>query len=128
MKETILDSPSKLSSQVDTSIEYPPMPTRVEAFIVDNVVILILMVAISSLLESTGEVHSSVKIILFAAILCYEPLLTAFGATLGQLLLGIRVRNIKNTNEKINLGFAFLRFVVKCTLGVISLIMMSFSE
>jgi uncharacterized RDD family membrane protein YckC len=127
MKETILDAQSPNSAPIDTSIDYPPMPTRVKAFVIDNVAILVLMGVVSTILDSFGDVHTSIKITLFIGILLYDPLLTSFGATLGQLLFAIRVRDARDTNKKINLGYGLLRFLVKVTLGSISLIMMSFT-
>jgi uncharacterized RDD family membrane protein YckC len=127
MKETILDVPSSTFAQGNTSIEYPPMLTRVKTFVIDYAAMLVLMGVVSSILDSFGEVPTFIKIVLFIGILLYDPLLTSFGATLGQLLFGIRVRDVTDTNKKINLGYGLLRFLVKASLGWISLIMMSFT-
>jgi uncharacterized RDD family membrane protein YckC len=128
MKETILDNSSNVIHATQELNVYPSMLTRVKAMVIDYLVILILIVITSSIIGSSENFPVWVKIVLFIAILSYEPILTSLGVTLGQLLMGIRVRNIKNTSKNINLFFSFVRTVVKGLLGFISFVMISFTN
>jgi uncharacterized RDD family membrane protein YckC len=51
----------------------------------------------------------------------YEPLLTAFACTLGQLVMHIRVRSFRDQRRP-SLYASFVRYVVKVLLGVISIL------
>lgn len=58
----------------------------------------------------------------------YEPLFTSLGATVGQRAMGYRVRRQTDQSRPIAIPAAYLRFVVKILLGVISFFTMSFSR
>jgi hypothetical protein len=60
--------------------------------------------------------------------LLYEPVLTTFSATIGQRVMGIRVRNAKNPDKHINILQAYLRLIVKYLLGWLSFITIGFDE
>jgi len=51
----------------------------------------------------------------------YEPVLTAFACTLGQLAMHIRVRSF-NGHRRPSLYASYVRFVVMAVLGVISIL------
>jgi uncharacterized RDD family membrane protein YckC len=53
--------------------------------------------------------------------LIYEPLLTAYACTLGQLVMHIRVRRF-NRRGRPSLYAALIRYVVKVALGMISIL------
>ena len=50
----------------------------------------------------------------------YEPFLTSFAVTVGQLAMRLRVRDVA-AFEKLPLPIAFLRFVIKYFLGIFSI-------
>ena len=58
----------------------------------------------------------------------YEPGCTAFGATLGQRLLKFRVRRATDPTRPISLPAAWVRYVVKLTLGIVSFLAMLFTH
>ncbi len=57
----------------------------------------------------------------FLSIVAFEPVLTAFACTPGQLLMNLRVRNIK-TLRRPSLVATAVRWLVKMLLGVISIL------
>lgn len=56
-----------------------------------------------------------------AVILLYEPLFTSRLCTLGQALMGFRVRDFRTMN-RISVGMAYFRTLVKYLLGAISVL------
>ena len=61
---------------------------------------------------------------LFAALLlCYEPFLTTYAATVGQVVMRFRVRTFEGLN-RIGLAQAYGRFVIKYLLGIVSFLTM----
>ena len=96
-------------------MEYPSVFRRYIAALIDGLVVLGLLYAVakSPLTSFSGYA--------FPIILLYEPLFTSILCTMGQLLMGFRVRTFDGHN-KINLFQAIIRYIVKYVLGVISLI------
>lgn len=127
MTEIVLDNPEVSSDKSGNLIEYPPIFTRVKATVIDNLVVLLLIVFTSSIIGTYETFPVWIKIAIFVAIISYEPVLASVGATLGQLIMGIRVRDIYNNNRRINLGLSFIRFVVKGLLGWLSFLAISFT-
>ena len=68
-----------------------------------------------------------VIVVYIIGVLLYEPLLVSFSATIGQIIMKIRVRNIKSPNERLNVFKAYLRFILKVLLGWISFITINFN-
>src|ERR1035437_2836289 len=64
------------------------------------------------------------KIIAFVFIfLLYDPSFTSiFGGTIGHMIIGIRVKRSRNEQRNILFPLAIVRFIIKASLGVISLI------
>jgi uncharacterized RDD family membrane protein YckC len=58
----------------------------------------------------------------------YEPLLESRNCTLGQRLMGIRVRDYNDRSKAISLPKAHLRIITKMLLGSISFLAMVFSK
>jgi uncharacterized RDD family membrane protein YckC len=80
------------------------------------------MYIFAEILSSFENVPSYVRVIIFAAILLYEPLCTAFAATIGNDKMGIRVRSNSDHSKKINFFQAIVRFTLKFLLGWLSFI------
>jgi len=99
---------------------YPSLTRRYAASLVDLLfgwfVMVITMVAIDD--------HPNRLVIMItlaaALLLGYDPLLTAYSATIGQRLMKIRVRNYNDPSQRISLWRAYFRIVVKTYLGIIS--------
>jgi len=116
--------------KIDYSQSYvlPTIKTRYISFLIDLISVFLISVGLSKLLSLIISLSDTNRgIIISILILIYEPVLTSFGATIGQLLTNIRVREFKNPQKKINILFAFFRVIVKYLLGIISCITISFS-
>ena len=106
----------------------PTIKTRYFSTLIDVIIIVLLSLGISSLLEIIGQVPGYIKGILFLVIiLLYEPILVAFGTTVGQFFLNIRVRNFKDPKIKLAFHLAILRSFVKIFLGWLSFITVTFN-
>ena len=96
----------------------------------DSFVCVILVLLLSYSLSFFESVPDEVRIIGYVCIfILYDPLLTSlFGGTIGHMMLGLRVR--RESDEQKNLSFprALLRFLLKASLGVISLLTISNNE
>lgn len=106
---------------------YPLLLKRVIALSIDGFLMLLAMVLIMYLSEESEwstiiRVGSGVVMVMM-----YEPLLTAYDATLGQRMLGIRVRDERNPLGRISVAQAYVRFVVKGLLGWLSFITIHFN-
>ena len=111
--------------KIDYSGTYilPSIKTRYFSTLIDVLVIAVISLLIAFLFEKIGNVSTSVRIILFFVVfIFYEPLLVSFGATVGQLVLNIRVRNFKNPKQKLFITLAIIRTFFKVILGWLSFI------
>jgi uncharacterized RDD family membrane protein YckC len=110
-----------------TNENYPGIFDRMKASMVDGIVIIIFMVVISAIFSFFETVPDNARIIAFVFIfLLYDPLFTSiFGGTIGHMMIGIRVRRDSNEQKNIILPLAIPRYIVKVTLGWISLITVS---
>jgi uncharacterized RDD family membrane protein YckC len=81
------------------------------------------MFILSSTVENFEKFSNAVRILLFfVPWAIYEPLATTLGSTLGNYISGIRVRNFKNIQMKINFFQSFTRFIIKVLFGWLSII------
>ena len=103
-------------------VGYPTLVKRVQSIFVDGIFILLLMFGISALIDKTGyDAPEWLRAVLFIGIwFVYEPVAVAIGCTLGQYLMGLRVRQAANEKKRINIVLSFVRFVLKFLLGWIS--------
>lgn len=109
---------------------YASISERVKAAFIDSLVLVAMMYASSDFLTMFDEVPKYLRwsLLVFVFIL-YDPLLTHFfGATLGHSFIKIGVRKDKNSAQKIAFPFAVIRFLLKSTLGWVSLLTISSSE
>jgi uncharacterized RDD family membrane protein YckC len=102
---------------------YPGVFDRVRAIVVDAFVLILLMMSVSYIFSLFENVPVSTRIIAFVFIFfLYDPLFTCvFGATLGHMLIGIRVKRESDETNNILFPQVVLRFIVKAGLGEISL-------
>ena len=112
-----------LTSALNQTV-YAGVALRVKALCVDTLVLIIMMMVFSALFSAFEYVPDGLRIAAMVFIfLLYDPLFTSFsGATLGQRLFGLRVRKETDTTQKIIFPLALIRFLVKATLGWISLL------
>ncbi len=102
--------------------EYPSISDRIKSTTIDTIIIIGFMYFASEILNSFENVPNYVRITLFAGILLYEPICTAFGATIGNDKMEIRVRSNSDHSKKINFFQAVIRFAFKILFGWLSFI------
>ncbi|MDO3640974.1 RDD family protein [Mucilaginibacter sp. L3T2-6] len=101
--------------------EYPSLSTRLQSIFIDMIFLIAFMIAISSLLDHFPSAPGWIRAVAFIAIFAiYEPACLAFGCTVGNYIKGIRVKKFTDTGSRINILQAFIRYVVKLSLGWIS--------
>ncbi len=111
-----------LSWAVRRPVKYPSLLQRYLASFIDVAVILLLLLlyAKSPLSKSASGAVATWPLWLFAV---YEPICNRYATTLGQLLMGFRVRTFKD-HRRVPLWRGFLRLFTKYGLGIISFIRM----
>lgn len=111
-----------------TQFEYPLLLRRIQSLFIDGMLLLFVMVII--MIASDGQTNAiTIRISSFVILsILYEPVLTAYGHTLGQRIMGIRVRNVSDPSKRINILQSYIRFVVKNFFGWISFITIHFNR
>ncbi len=108
---------------------YPTLGRRYFAAFIDGLVVLGGMLLVGTLLGDVGPTLAPVRAALFVALwFGYEPGCTAFAATLGQRLMGFRVRRLADPSQRISLPAAWLRYVFKVVLGIVSFLTMGLTQ
>jgi uncharacterized RDD family membrane protein YckC len=109
---------------------YPAVSDRVKAMLADSLVLVVMMGGFAYIFSLFAELPDSARIIAGVFVfLLYDPLFTSFfGATLGHRMQGLRVRRGCDETRNIYFHHAFFRFVLKASLGWISLIGVSIHE
>jgi uncharacterized RDD family membrane protein YckC len=106
---------------------YPPLITRYKAMLIDALFLLIIMI-VTMVIVGDSEHRSPVMITMgLLAVGVYEPLLTAYSATLGQRIMKVRVRRSSDPSKKVTVLNAYLRALVKVWLGWLSFITINFN-
>jgi uncharacterized RDD family membrane protein YckC len=101
--------------------KFPLLADRIKSTFIDTLVLAVSMFLAANLLDKAHNPPDWVRIVVFVSIwIVYEPLCTSIGATVGNLLMGIRVRRQGNTAKKINIVQAVFRYILKICLGWIS--------
>ena len=114
------DNDTKRSTVVhEQSSEYPSVFRRYIGTLVDLLIVLILFIIVAkSGLISYFFPYGNLLII---PIVLYEPICTSRFCTLGQFVMGYRVRTLLG-HERIDVFCAVWRYFIKCGLGAISMI------
>lgn len=112
------------SSSLPEKKLYSSIMERVQAVMLDGVIILVVAFILFAGMDSIGMENSSLKAPLFLLLfLLYDPLMIAFsGGTIGHKMINLTVRKASDPTKKINIALAFLRFLVKSILGWVSLL------
>jgi len=110
-----------------TEEKYPTVFDRIKAAATDVAVIIVLEIIVTFIFFAfvIKTDHAPILILVFIFFL-YDPLFTSiFGGTMGHLMVGIRVKRESNETKNILFPLAILRFIVKVSLGWISLFTVS---
>ncbi|MFC5282794.1 RDD family protein [Pedobacter alpinus] len=119
-----------LKLEIQYTVEYPGVAKRVKALFTDMLLIILFMMLFTTLFAQFETVADEARIIAIVFIfLLYDPLFTSFtGATIGQRLFGLRVRDEQQPTKNINFFKALVRFLIKAFLGWISLLTVKGNE
>lgn len=111
-------------------IKYGTLINRLKAILIDALVLLGLCMIATAVFSRIGYVSDTVRMVVFIFIfLLYDPLFTSiFGATIGHLIIGLRIRRAKDITRKLIFPMALIRFIIKGTLGFISLMTISITK
>ena len=108
--------------------QYPSILTRYLSTLIDGLFILLMVIITSFIFQEQTKLIEAVRVVIILTMfLIYEPLCTSIFCTLGQKIMGIRVRRI-DTFDKIPIHFAYLRILTKIFLGFISFFTVMFSK
>ncbi len=107
-----------------TEQEYPGLYQRIVAVFVDSIILTIFVIITVDIFSYFETVTSVAKVIAFILIFfLYDPILTSFFAgTIGHKATGIRVKQANNPNKNIYFHIALIRYLIKASLGWISLL------
>jgi uncharacterized RDD family membrane protein YckC len=110
-----------------TEDNYPGVFDRIKAIITDGVLIIIFMFVASYIFSLFKTVPDYARIIAFVFIfLLYDPLFTSiFGGTIGHMIIGLRIKRESDEQKNILFPLAIVRYIVKVSLGWISLLTIS---
>lgn len=109
--------------------ERPSISRRYISSAIDGIFIIFTFVVISYCFRSDSPSASSIRIAtLLGMLFLYEPLLTSYSCTIGQKLMGIRVRKVNDMERRISIIAAYSRYFVKIFLGIISLFSIVFTK
>ena len=101
---------------------YPRLIRRVQACIIDSFIFSFISVGVFLLVTPFEVEPVWVRIVIvFVPIFFFEPVLVSYtGGTIGHHLLKLKIQDVSNA-KNINIFLAFIRFILKTLLGVISL-------
>ncbi|MFA0963718.1 RDD family protein [Roseivirga sp. BDSF3-8] len=104
-----------------TTLRYPCLITRTIASFVDLLIAGIAGLALWELnrLLAIPPVVNYVSVVF---IIMYQPVCTSLGATLGQYLMNIRIRQVNNMHKTINMLRSVFRFFLKLVLSLASMV------
>jgi uncharacterized RDD family membrane protein YckC len=112
-------------------VRYATFTGRFRALVIDNLCISTLGIALFFASDVVGDVPGATRVMLLllvAVILLYEPLqVSRRGATIGHRYAHLRVVDAR-TGSWPSFGRAFVRFLIKTMLGVISFFTMELSR
>jgi len=105
----------------------PSLVLRIKSMMIDSVVLILLMYLATIILESLNVKSGSIRGIILVLVFLYEPTAVVFNRTIGQKIIGLRVRKFNKyteSDEKVNINIAnsLVRFGFKLVLGWVSLL------
>lgn len=104
----------------------PSLVLRIKSMVIDSFVIVVLMYLVFVILNTLNIESGKIRGICLGLIFLYEPIMVSMSRTIGQKIMGLRVRNINkfiDTNNKSNINFIYsmVRYISKLILGIVSL-------
>lgn len=107
-------NPVKLNKQIATLLD------RTKASMIDTLILIVVTFMIAEILSNFENVPTWIRVTLFIPIVMYEPVCITLGATLGNLIMNIRIRRSSDDSKKLNILRSLIRFFLKLIFGWIS--------
>ena len=109
---------------------YGKLLNRFKAILIDGLILMGLGILVSTIFTQFKEVNNIIRAIAFVLVFfLYDPIMTTFvGATIGHMIMGLKVRRENDETRKIIFPLAFIRFLIKASMGWLSLITVSSSK
>jgi len=118
-----------LDSTDNTTINYCSLSDRVKSIFIDTFFIIMAMLLFSTVLDMFNEPPVWARVVMFIAIwVLYEPFCVAYGCTIGQYIMHIRVRSAKDTTKPIHIVLSYIRYIIKILLGWLSFLSLAFNK
>ncbi len=110
--------------------DYPNVLLRVKAIVTDYFVMLVFMFSVAFIFSHFEQASENIRMGAFLFIFVfYDPIFTSFfGGTIGHKLNGLAVKRVASPEKNVNIILATVRFLVKSSLGVISLLVISAND
>jgi len=110
-------------------IQYCTLTDRLKAMLIDAFFMMMVMLLFSTLLDEISKPLVWARVVMFMAIwVLYEPVCIAYGCTIGQYLMHIRVRRIRDTTKNIHIVLSYMRYIIKFVLGWLSFLSIAFNQ
>lgn len=102
--------------------EFPSLLARVQAVIIDFILLLIFWLTVTYLIDLVGNVTGAVRgFILIFSLYLYDPIFVAFtGGTIGHHIMGMKVKKFNDPQRNIFVLLSLFRFFMKSALGWLS--------
>ena len=100
--------------------KYPTVLERIQSTLLDSIILIACMYLFSDTLAAFTGVPDWVRMVLLCSLLLYEPFCTAYGATLGNHKMNIKVRKNSDPSQRLNILQAIVRYFFKVILGWLS--------
>lgn len=118
----------QISNEDFINVQYPSITRRYLASLIDGLLIFVVFLMIAYILKQSSGIVNVVKVgLILSMFFIYEPFCTSKLCTLGQKIMGIRVRSV-DTYERISIISAYMRIIVKILLGIISFFTIPFTR
>lgn len=106
---------------------YPSLLKRYKAMLIDALILLTILIIVMVAIGD-HENRAAIMLILVSALSFYEPLLTKYAGTVGQRVMGIRVRDYNAPSKPIGFWQAYIRAWIKAFLGWLSFITIRYNR
>jgi uncharacterized RDD family membrane protein YckC len=101
---------------------YPLVLDRIKSTLIDSIILIVCMFIFTDILAGFKDVPNWVRMLLLISLFFYEPFCTAYGATLGNHKMNIRVRKNSDMSQRITIFQALIRYFFKIIFGWFSFV------
>jgi uncharacterized RDD family membrane protein YckC len=108
--------------------QIPLLGRRYAATAIDGFLLIFLVVIAIQIPGDSSISLNARRILIFLPFFIYEPVLTSYAFTFGQLVMRVRVRKFHDPSRKISILAAYARWFLKIFLGAPSFLAAFFSR